>query len=183
MGVCRARETDTVMRSARFFGSSEPIRPSMPSARAPRIVAISRTVRALSADGIHGLVLVEQRRHAHRLEHVQIVVACRSVGPETDRDTGPQVGWNRRRPARRLHVAFRIVRDADAARPERSECRHPTPRCRARPPRRRRGSRDLRGMRPATPPGAPARPWSRRSTPPCGSASARCDASTVLARP
>ena len=73
------------------------MRPSMPSARAPRIVAISSTVRALSVDGIHGLVLVEQRRHAHRLEHVQVVVARRSVGPETDRDTGPQVGWNRSR--------------------------------------------------------------------------------------
>ena len=77
-----------MIRSARLPGSSEPICASMPSARAPPIVAISSAVRAGTARGSLGLQLVQERRLPHRLEHVEVVVAGGAVGAEADGDAG-----------------------------------------------------------------------------------------------
>ena len=51
IGVCRAAPIDTVMRSARLPTSSDPISFSIPSARAPPIVAMSSAVCAGTAVG------------------------------------------------------------------------------------------------------------------------------------
>ncbi len=69
-------------------GSSDPIACSMPSARAPSMVAISSAARAGMARGSLVAQLVQEGRLAHRLEHVEIVVAGRAVGAEADRDAG-----------------------------------------------------------------------------------------------
>ena len=60
--------------------------------------------------------LGEERRLAHRLEHVEIVVAGGAVGAER-RALTPAARYfdDRRGAARQLHVAFRVVRDADVA--------------------------------------------------------------------
>ena len=106
------------MRSARFRGSSEPIRLlHAERAGAANRGHLERGPRA-QRPRIDVGVLVQQRRDTHRLEHVEVVVAGRAVGAEADADVGAQIGRHRRRPARQLHVALGIVRDADAARLE-----------------------------------------------------------------
>ena len=82
--------------------------------RAPPIVAISSAVRALTTRGSLRHELVQKRRLAHRLEHVEVVVAGGAVGAEAERDAGLQVLQHRRGAARQLHVAFGVVRHADA---------------------------------------------------------------------
>ena len=125
----------TTIRSARLPRSSEPICRSIPSARAPPIVAISSAVAAPTRAGIGGLQLVQERGHAHRLEHVEVVVAGGAVGAQAERHAGSQVAGDRRGAARQLHVAFGVVRHADAALLQDARCRHRTPTRRARPAR------------------------------------------------
>ena len=67
----------TVIMSARLPASSEPISFSMPSARAPRMVAISSAGRRRQRLRIHRGDLLQLGREIHLLEHVEIVVAAR----------------------------------------------------------------------------------------------------------
>ena len=60
----------------------------MPRARAPSIVAIWSAVRADSARGSIVCSLGKKRRLAHRLEHVEVVVARRAIGAQSDGDAG-----------------------------------------------------------------------------------------------
>ena len=60
-------------------------------------------------------MLREERRLAHGLEHVEVVVAGGAVGAEAERDAGAQILRHRRGAARQLHVALGVVRHTDAA--------------------------------------------------------------------
>ena len=86
------------------------------------------------ARGIPGLELVEKGGLAHRLEHVEVVVAGRAVRAEAERHAGGEILRHRRHAARQLHVALGVVRDADVVAPSGSRCRRRSPRRRA--PRR-----------------------------------------------
>ena len=61
-------------------GFSDPIRASMPNARAPPMVAIVEGFAGRDHRRIVRHQLVQERRLPHRLEHVEIVVAGRPVG-------------------------------------------------------------------------------------------------------
>ena len=111
-----ARASTTTMRSARLPGSSEPIC----AVHADRPRALDRRhARATSPAGsVRGSLrreLVQERRLAHRLEHVQVVVAGRAIGAEPDRHAGRAQRRHRRGAAGQLHVALGIVRHADLA--------------------------------------------------------------------
>ena len=74
------------------------------------MVAISIATGAGIARGIVGRQLVEEGRLAHRLEHVEVVVAGRAVGAEADGNAGRAHRRDRRGAAGELHVALGIVR-------------------------------------------------------------------------
>ena len=105
-----------MITSARLPGSSEPIWRVHARARArrrssPCSSAVLRRHRARIAR----LQLVQERRLAHGLEHVEVVVARRAVGAEADVDARRA---HRRAPAPCRSPAsccFRVVRDADVA--------------------------------------------------------------------
>ncbi len=58
---------------------------------------------------VAALQLVQQRRHPHRFEHVEIVVAGRAIRAKTDRHARAEIAGDRGGPAGELHVALRIV--------------------------------------------------------------------------
>ena len=154
----RPRASTTVIRSARLPASSDPIsrvharararrRSSpcpAPSAPAPRVGSLRRE-------------LGEERRLAHRLEHVEVVVAGGAVGAEAERDAGRQV---LRRPARCRSPASCCFRGCARRRrraASASRCRRRSPRRRAPPASAGPRSRSTRDSRPASPCTARAR--------------------------
>jgi hypothetical protein len=77
-------------------------------------VAIRSTVRAPT---------VQERRRAHRLEHVEVVVAGSAVSAQADGNARAEVTGHGRDAARQLHVALGVVRYGDVMRLERGNLR------------------------------------------------------------
>ena len=73
------------------------MRSAMPSARAPSMRRHLERRRGRQRPRIAGRELVQERRLAHRLEHVEVVVAGGAVGAETDGHAGALHRDHRRR--------------------------------------------------------------------------------------
>ena len=90
--LARAESIDTMIRSARLPGSSDPIMPLQPQrARAADGRHVQRRRAPAPRVGSLRRQLVQERRLPHRLEHVEVVVAGGAVGAEAERDAGRQV--------------------------------------------------------------------------------------------
>ena len=109
-GCVSGAASDTAVRSASLPGTIEPIRRSRPSARAPPSVAQRRASLCRHRLGVAGNGLGKQRGRAHLLEHVEPIVARRTVGADADVHAVREELGDRREPARELQVGRRAVR-------------------------------------------------------------------------
>ena len=160
----RAARAPTTTRSARLPASSEPMRSSMPSARAPPRVAISSTAAAGATVGSPVTCLRQERGRQHLLEHVEVVVAGGAVRAQAQPQPLPQhVARPGPRPTRSSCCSAGSARRRRPP-PSGSRGRPASATRRARPPRPCAGRPGRAGARSASCRSAPAPAAARRRT-------------------
>ena len=126
--LVRSRNTTSALKP----GASWPIDFSMPSARAPPLVAASNASAARQPLArIGALHARDERRHAHRLEHVLIVGRQAPVGADAERDAAVQHVARRAKPEPSLRLLPGLCATM-RRRPRAAPCRRRRSRSRAR---------------------------------------------------